>query len=143
MFEDIFEYINILNTNKVFWGVTMIMVNLGSRYVIGDLGKFHEYLLSHDIVKKIIVFCLFFAATRDIIISFTLTILYIIVIDGMLHEKRKFCILPNKLKEKFTVNISEEEYKKALNIVHLYENKNIINDNVHNYDLYKEYKQNI
>ena len=35
--DTILTYINTLNNNKIFWGVTMIMVNLGSRFVIGDL----------------------------------------------------------------------------------------------------------
>lgn len=120
----------------------MIMVNLGSRYVIGDLGKFHDYILNQEIVKKIITFCLFFVATRDITISFVLTILYVIVIDGMLHEKRAFCILPQKMKEKFVAHISEDEYKKALNIISLYEKQNNPKTEEHN-DIYNIYKTSI
>lgn len=143
MLDIILSYINLLNTNKIFWGVTMIMVNLGSRYVIGDLGKFHEFVLGQDIVKKIITFCLFFVATRDVMISFILTLVYIVVIDGMLHEKRNFCILPQKYKERFSSKITEEDYKKALNTIELYEkeNKNIKPKNV--YELYKKSVQDI
>lgn len=120
----------------------MIMVNIGSRYVIGDLGKFHDYILNQEIVKKIIIFCLFFVATRDVTVSFVLTILYVIVIDGMLHEKRNFCILPQKMKEKFTSKVSDDEYKKALNVISLYE-KQDINEKTENQDVYEIYKKSI
>ena len=143
MIEGILNYLNLLNTNKIFWGVTMIMVNIGSRYVLGDLGKFHEYILTQNIVKKIITFCLFFVATRDVITSFALTLIYIVVIDGMLHEKRNFCILPKKFKERFTTTVTEDEYKKALNIVELYQKNNAGKKQKDIYDLYKESKQNI
>ena len=96
-----YEFITLLNNNKVVWGVTMLLLNVGSRYIVADLGKFHESILTNEYVKKIILFSMFFVATRDIITAFLLTILYIFVIDGLLHEKRKFCIVPNKYKTIF------------------------------------------
>ena len=72
----------------------MLLLNIGSRYVVADLGKTHEKLLNNEIVKKIVVFCMFFIATRDVIVAFLLTLVYVVIIDGLLHEKRKFCIVP-------------------------------------------------
>lgn len=89
-----------INQSKIMWGVSMLLLNIGARYVILDLGKAHELILSSDIVKKIIVLCMFFVGTRDIVISFLLTIAYVIIIDGMLHENRRFCILPKSIAEK-------------------------------------------
>lgn len=93
------DIITIANSNKIFLGCSMLFMNFGSKYLIGDLGKSHEKLLSNQIVKKLIVFSLFFVATRDVITAFLLTILYIFIIDGILHEKSKFCIVPKKLIE--------------------------------------------
>jgi len=93
------DIITIANSNKIFLGCSMLFMNFGSKYLIGDLGKSHEKILSNHIVKKLIVFSLFFVATRDVITAFLLTILYIVIIDGILHEKSKFCIVPKKLIE--------------------------------------------
>lgn len=134
--EALFEYISYLNGNKFFWGVTMLFLNFGSRYVINDLGRIHEKILETELVKKIITFSLFFVATRDIIIAFVLTILYILIVDGVLHEKRKFSIVPKM----FTTNVSDDEYKKALDIVRRYEDNK---DNALDTDVYELYKESV
>lgn len=133
--EVLLEYITYMNGNKFFWGVTMLLLNFGSRYVVGDLGKIHEQILGNEIVKKIITFSLFFVATRDVIIAFVLTILYILIIDGILHEKRKFCLVPSKYKN---VDPSKEEYEKAQEVIKKYEEskKNETGNNI--YELYKD-----
>lgn len=133
--EVLLEYITYMNGNKFFWGVTMLLLNFGSRYVVGDLGKIHEQILGNEIVKKIITFSLFFVATRDVIIAFVLTILYILIIDGILHEKRKFCLVPSKYKN---VDLSKEEYEKAQEVIKKYEEskKNETGNNI--YELYKD-----
>lgn len=133
--EFFLEYIAYLNGNKFFWGVTMLLLNFGSRYVIGDLGKFHEQVLGNEIVKKIITFSLFFVATRDIIIAFVMTILYVIIIDGVLHEKRNFCILP---KNYVPSDANIDEYKKAKEVVKRYEESLEAKSKNNVYELYKE-----
>lgn len=90
MLPDIFAF---LNNSKIMWGVTMILLNMGSKYIMADLGRAHEELLKQDYFKKLILFSMFFVATRDIITSFLLTVLYIIVVDGLLHENRNFSIV--------------------------------------------------
>lgn len=117
------ELITVLNNNRVVWGVTMLLLNMGSRFVAADLGKFHESVLSNEYVKKIIVFSMFFVATRDILTSFLLTVLYVLVIDGLLHEKRKFCILPDSFKNQAGPIINETDYLRAKQTVLAYESE--------------------
>ena len=100
---------DLLNNSKITAGVALLMMNLGAKYIQADLGKIHEKILSNTYVKKIIVFCMFFLATRDAAVSFLLTIIYIIIIDGVLHEDRKFCLIDLKKKntyEKYINNLS-------------------------------------
>jgi hypothetical protein len=122
------ELIALLNNNKLIWGATMLLLNIGSRFVVGDLGKFHELVLSNEYVKKIIVFSMFFVATRDIIASFLLTVLYVVIVDGLLHEKRKFCILPSSFKNSASkdqnlAQITDTQYVQAKQVVLTVENK--------------------
>ena len=131
-----------LNNNRVLWGVSMLLLNFGSRYVIGDLGKSHEIILSSEIFKKIIIFSMFFVATRDVLTSFLLTIAYILIIDGILHEKRKFCLLPksiiNQAKISQVAGMSKDDYERAKNMVLNYENAHKTNIDKDNDDVFKK-----
>lgn len=114
----------VLNQNKVLWGVSMLLLNIGSRYVIADLGKSHDYILSSHIVKKLVVMAMFFVATRDLLTSFLLTISYILIVDGILHEKRAYCLLPKTVLHKVSKpSISNDDYQRAKHIVMNYEMK--------------------
>lgn len=112
-----------LNQSKIVWGVSMLLLQFGARYIISDLGKSHEIILTNEFTKKIIILALFFVATRDIVTSFILTIIYVIVIDGVLHEKRKICLLPKSFYDKHT-EIPQADYIKAKEIIEKY-NKQI------------------
>ena len=45
-----------LNTSKVFAGMSMLMLNMGSRFLAADIKPAQERLLSNGIVKRIILF---------------------------------------------------------------------------------------
>lgn len=87
-----------LNNNRVFIGVAMMIMNIGSRYVIADLTDVHQKLMSSPIFKRIILFCMFFVATRDVMISVILTFAFIFIVHGLLNEKRKFNLIPHGLR---------------------------------------------
>jgi len=103
-----------LNNSKVIAGVAMLMLNVGSKHVHLSLSKSIDKILANEYAKKCIVFSMFFVATRDISIAFLLTILYIIIVDGILNESKQFCILPKSIKED---SITDAQYKKAQEVV--------------------------
>ena len=73
---DFLSLISTLNGSKYFSGILMILMNLGSKYVGLELSEFQMNSLSKKLIRRIIVFCIFFIATRDIIISVVLTAIY-------------------------------------------------------------------
>lgn len=87
----------LIATNKVFIGVAILIMNMGSRFVIMDIGKMHEKLLSNEIFKKVVIFCMFFVATRDIMTSVILTFAFIVLLDGLLNEKSRFNLIPKSM----------------------------------------------
>lgn len=120
MVVDIF--IESFNNSRLVWGLTMLLLNFGARFIIADLGKFHETILTNEYFKKLIIFSIFFVATRDVIYAFLLTILYIIIIDGILNEKKPYCLIPDKYRSNGEQNkISEVDYNRAKQIVSEYE----------------------
>jgi hypothetical protein len=127
-----------LNNSKIFWGVSMILLNMGSRYIIGDLGKTHEKILTSEIFKKIILFSMFFVATRDVITSFLLTVFYVIVIDGLLHERRNFCVVKPQHDTESTPKPSLQDYENAKKTVANYESDDtsVVSQAIDKYDNY-------
>lgn len=105
-----------LNNSKIVWGVTMLFLNMGAKYVMADLGKVHERVLANEIAKKIIVFSMFFVATRDIITAFVLMVFYVLIVDGVMHESRNFTMV-----ESSSVDVGYDDYVKAKNVVANYE----------------------
>ena len=129
--------LNKMNGNKYLAGVALLMLNLGSKYLIIDISKSTEQLLKLTIIRRFTLFSIFFIATRNIIISLILTMVFIVFSSGLFNDKSKFCILPKKLKE---VEIEQKEYQKALEVVEKYniqqnneiennKEKDIVNEN--------------
>ena len=58
-----------LNTNKYFTGIMMIVLNLGSRFLIMELSENQEELLNNKIIRRFVVFTVVFIATKDIYVS--------------------------------------------------------------------------
>ena len=116
------EYIHMLNNSKYFSGITMLLLNLGSKYVPLDLSHNQEKFLNSAIIRRVVLFTIFFMATKDIIISIILTIAFVVLFGNMLNEKSKFSVVG---RDNTNLNkISKEEYNRCLKIVQMYEIQN-------------------
>lgn len=129
---NLLDNMNKMNGNKYLAGIALLMLNLGSKYLIIDISKSTEQLLKLTIIRRFTLFSIFFIATRNILVSLILTAVFIVFSSGLFNDNSKFCILPKKLKE---VEIEPKEYQKALEIVEKY---NIQQNNVMENDKEKE-----
>ena len=89
--------LNNIASNSLFNGSIMLLTNIGGKYLALDLPKnldqmFHKY----SILRYLILFSIFFMATRDIKISVLLTLLYFIVIKFIINENSNFCLIDLK-----------------------------------------------
>jgi hypothetical protein len=84
------QWIMTLNESKAFLAVTMLLLNIGAKHIAGEIGSFHNKLLDNDIVKRFILFSLFFVATHDIVLALTLTFVFSCIVYGFFHENSKF-----------------------------------------------------
>ena len=85
--------INDLNNNKYFWAFCLILINLGARNIILDIGEFNTNILNNDVVKKFILFSLFFVGTKDILVALFMTLIFSIVVLGAFHKDSKFSLV--------------------------------------------------
>lgn len=119
-FNKMFENIN---TNKLFIGLAMLFLNIGSRYIELKLTKSQEAIIK-NVAREVLIFSIAFIGTRDIIAALIITTLFIIFSKYIFNEKSKFNILPEKYKKLNDVLdsnhdgvISQEEIDKAIEIL--------------------------
>lgn len=79
--------------SKLFVGFTMLVMNLGSRYIMADMTQAQQSLMASEIAKKFIVFCMFFVPTRDIMVSVMLTFAFFFLTDNVLNEKKSYSLV--------------------------------------------------
>jgi len=80
-FDSIQDSLSCINENKYIIGLTMIMLNIGARFIIDELGDDLRKIISNKIVRRIIIFCSFFMATKDLFTAIVLTIVFVILIN--------------------------------------------------------------
>ena len=127
-----------LNKSKLLSGITLLLLNIGSKYLILDISKGSQALLKLKIIRRLTLFSIFFVGTRDIILSFLLTSVFIIFSNGLFNEKSKYCILPKNMKEN---KVSEQEYNEAIKTIKEYKNND--NNGEKNNDKYVDNKNKI
>jgi hypothetical protein len=83
-----------LAISPYFNGSIMLLTNIGGKYITMDMPKnLDKLFINYAFLRYIILFSIFFMATRDIKISLLLTLLYFIVIKFIINEKSNFCLL--------------------------------------------------
>lgn len=85
MINIISNLFNDLSNSKYFLGVMMIIVNIGARYIIEELNPEQKKYLNSKFFRRIIIFSAFFVATRDILSSITLTIIFVLFIGELFN----------------------------------------------------------
>ena len=89
---DLYQKINKLNQSKLFAGILMILMNLGSKYIALELSETQEEFLSNIVIRRIVIFVVAFIATRDIIISLVLTGVFILLVC-LFNDNSDLCII--------------------------------------------------
>jgi len=112
--------INSVNQNKYFYGVMMILLNIGAKYIEMDLQDNHKKFLSSTAIRRIMIFTVAFIATRDIVTSLIITASFVIIVLNLFNTTSQYRILPNSycdIDKNKDGNISPEEIKKAYDIL--------------------------
>lgn len=93
MKEVIKTFKKILNGNKYVAGIAMILFTIGSKYLKFDLDKNTKRILNNTVFKKLTIISIFYIGSRDILASIILTVIFIILTEGLLNENSKYCLL--------------------------------------------------
>ena len=107
MLENIQNSINNMNENKLFIGLMVITVTIGGRFIVDEFSETQKKMINNNVVRRIFAFGVFFMATRDILTSLILTIMFALVMTSIVHEDKKNETETDKVKQK----IGEIQYQ--------------------------------
>ncbi len=120
---DLHTFFTNINTNKLFVGLMMICMNIGSRYIEIKLTKGQEMIIK-NIAREVLIFIIAFMGTRDLFMALAVTAIFIILSNFVFNEHSKYCMLPDKykkLREVIDTNkdekVSQNEIDNAYNIL--------------------------
>ena len=122
------DYINKIrqgiNSSPYLAGVTMILLNIGSKYVEFGFTKTQEQALRNGLARELILFSMLFMATKDILQSILMTAAFVILTDHLFNHESQFCVIPGHLNRIALAAdrngdnmISEEEEEKAIEVL--------------------------
>ena len=112
-----------ISNSKLFGGCIMLLTNIGGKYLVLEMPTSIDKLFAnYFILRYLVLFSVFFMATRDIKISILLSLLFFIILKFILNENSSFCLV-NKNSELLKKKITTEEYNKAKEIINKYNNE--------------------
>ncbi len=89
----------LLNNNKLFLGVMLIVLNIGSRYLVDELSTNPDEYNRNLVLRRIAIFAVCFVGTRDLVVSLLLTAGFIIIAQGVSSRSREGMENKQKLEE--------------------------------------------
>jgi hypothetical protein len=84
--------LGVFNGNLYFVGIMMLVLNLGGRFIAMEITKEQEQFFQHPWVRRFLIFVVLFVATRNLIISFWLTVIVVLVLGYLFNENSAFYI---------------------------------------------------
>ena len=115
---------NYINSNKYFIGLSMIILNVGSKFISIQFSKSTEEYLKMTVTKQILVVSMCFMGTRCVITTLVLTAVFTVLSDHLFNEESHYCVMPHKyrvLHKLVDINkdgeVSDEELNSAIQIL--------------------------
>ena len=85
------SYLGSLNNSKLFAGLIMIILNIGS--------KAQEKYLRNNVAKQVLIFAIGWMATKDIITALVITAVFHVLANHLLNEQSSLCIIPHSMRQ--------------------------------------------
>lgn len=84
------EYLNTLASSPFFIGISVLLVNVGSRFITHELSADDTEYQQNILLRRVTVFAACFMATRDIATSILLTAAFVVLAGGVFRGKGPF-----------------------------------------------------
>jgi len=91
--DPITQTIGYLSSNPWLAGICYVILNLGGKHIAMNLTPEQEKMLGSLWIRPIIIFCLCFVATRNVVTAFWLTVIFMLIFYVIIYEASPFCLL--------------------------------------------------
>ncbi len=91
--------IDLLNNNKFFLGVMLLLLNVGSRHLVDEFSTNPEEYSRNLVLRRLAIFAVCFVGTRDLIISLLLTAGFVILAQGVSSKSREGMATKKEIEE--------------------------------------------
>ena len=95
-FQFMNNHVMYLNNSKFFAGIVMILLNVGSKFIVIQFSKSTEEYMKFSLSKQLLVFAMAWMGTRDIYTALGLTAVFTILSDHLFNEESHLCIVPQE-----------------------------------------------
>jgi len=138
LFSYLHDNIQAINNSKIFAGLMIITLNIVSKFANFKLSKTLEAYFKFTFSRQVLVFAIAWMGTRDIYIALLITIIFVIFTDYLFHEESHFFVLSEDFRdyhisllenENTVEKVTEEDIKKAKNILEKAKEQNMIQEN--------------
>ncbi len=110
-------FIYSLNDSKFFAGIVMLVMNIGSKYIVVELSHTQESFMKYTLGRLLLIFSILWIGTRDIVTSLLLTAVFVLLVDYLFNENSRYCIIPEKykeLREELGEEVTQQEVNEAI-----------------------------
>jgi hypothetical protein len=87
MLDNIRNTAGFLNSNTMFAGIMLLVLNVGSRYIVHELSSDEAEYSQNILLRRLTIFAVCFVGTKDIITSIILTAGFVILAQGLFRGK--------------------------------------------------------
>lgn len=88
-----------VDNNRAITAMFMLFLNIGSRYINLNITTSQEYYLRKMLIPEVLIFCVSWMGSRDILIAACITFVYSLMTRVFFNENSNFCIVKHKMKE--------------------------------------------
>jgi hypothetical protein len=81
-----------LNSNPYFIGLMMVLLNLGGRFISLEMSRGQEQFFQNPWVRRLLIFTVLFAGTRNIMVAFWMTLVIVLLIGYLFNENSSLCL---------------------------------------------------
>lgn len=81
--------LEVLNNSKFFLGIMLLILNIGSRYLVDEFSTNPDEYNRNLVMRRIAIFAVCFVGTRDLVTSLLLTAGFIILSQGISSKSRE------------------------------------------------------
>ena len=139
------DYVKILDNSKLFAGIVMILLNVGSKFITIQFSRSTEEYIKMNLSKQILVFAMAWMGTREIYPSLMLTAAFAILSEHLFNEESEYCVVPHHMRVLTKLidtnndgHVSETELNNAISILEKARKEKQRNHQRESFDLFQK-----